>query len=238
MGVDISLFKCSIEHMGIMDSKATKRRVYEELASIPKALSNATRLHLIDLLAQAEKTVEMLARESEQSVANVSQHLQVLRNAGLVEVRREGTYGHYRLAGDDVHQLWRSVRTLGEARLAQMDRLLTDLHGDAGSLESVTLDELRSRMAEGAVLLDVRPHHEYAAGHIPDSMSIPIDELPDRIGELPDGAEIVAYCRGPYCVYADRAVELMRKRGIAAFRLDEGFPEWRAASLQTEGSRA
>lgn len=223
--------------MSNRDGTSVKRRVYEELALIPKALANATRLQLIELLAQAEKTVETLARESGQSVANTSQHLQVLRHAGLVDARREGTYAHYRLAGDDVHRLWRSVSMLGEARLAQMDRLLRDLRGDVDSLESVSLVELRERVAEGAVVIDVRPHEEYAAGHIPDAMSIPIDELPERIDEIPQGAEVVAYCRGPYCVFADRAVALMRERGISAFRLDQGFPDWRAASLQSGAGR-
>lgn len=224
--------------MSRRDGKSVKRRVYEELALIPKALANATRLQLIELLAQAEKTVETLARESDQSVANTSQHLQVLRNAGLVDVRREGTYGHYRLAGEDVHRLWRSMSMLGEARLAQMDRLIGELHGNAGSLESISLDELRARIAEGAVLIDVRPRDEYAAGHIPDSISIPIDELPDRLDELPEGPEVVAYCRGPYCVFADRAVALMRERGITAFRLEEGFPDWRSAAPHREAGGA
>lgn len=220
------------------DGKSKKRRVYEELALIPKALANATRLQLIELVAQAEKTVETLARESEQSVANTSQHLQVLRNAGLVDVRREGTYAHYRLAGDDVHRLWRSVSMLGEARLAQMDRLISDLRGDFGSLESISLVELRARVAEGAVLVDVRPRDEYAAGHIPEAVSIPIDELSERLNELPHGADVVAYCRGPYCMFADQAVALMRERGISAFRLDEGFPDWRAASQRAESGGA
>lgn len=234
----MTMLKWSIEYMSTDDGNAMKRRVYEELALIPKALANATRLQLIELLAQVEKNVETLARESEQSVANTSQHLQVLRNAGLVEVRREGTYAHYRLAGDDVHRLWRSVSTLGEARLAQMDRLIDDLRGDLGSLESISLVELRERISEGAVLVDVRPREEFTAGHIPHSISIPIDELPDRLDELPEGAEIVAYCRGPYCVFADRAVALMRERGIRAVRLEEGYPDWRAGSLRREGNGA
>lgn len=217
-----------------------KQFIYEHLALIPKALSNARRLELIELLAQAEKTVETLAKESGQSVANASQHLQVLRRAGLIEVRRQGTYAYYRLAGDDVHRLWQSVRTIGEERLADMDRLLGDLHYGTDVLEALTVAELRARIDEGgtAVLLDVRPSDEYAAGHIPGALSIPIDELRERIWELPEGAEVVAYCRGPYCVFADEAVALLRQHGIPALRLNEGFPDWRSAGFPTERSCA
>ena len=219
--------------------EALKRQVYEQLALVPKALANARRLELIDLLAQAEKTVETLARESDQSIANASQHLQVLRRAGLVDVRRERSYAHYRLAGDDVHRLWQAVRTLGESRLADVDRLLHDLREAPEALEPVSLDELQARLEEGGtVLLDVRPDDEYVAGHIPGALSIPIDELPDRLAELPRGTQVVAYCRGPYCVFADEAVALLRGQGITAFRLSEGFPDWRTAGLPTEGGRA
>lgn len=214
-----------------------KRRVYEQLANVPKALASGRRLELIELLAQAEKTVETLARESDTSVANASRHLQVLRRAGLVEVRRAGTYAHYRLAGEDVHRVVQSIRTLGEAHLANMDRLLADLHDDPGALEPIALDELRARLdAGGTVLLDVRPSEEYAAGHIPNALSIPVDELGDRLAELPDGAQVVAYCRGPYCVFADEAVTLLRRHGVEALRLSDGLPEWRSAGLPVEAS--
>ncbi|MDZ7802079.1 MAG: metalloregulator ArsR/SmtB family transcription factor [Trueperaceae bacterium] len=216
-----------------------KRRIYERLAHVPKALASARRLELVDLLAQAEKSVETLARESGQSVANASQHLQQLRRAGLVEVRRDRTYGYYRLAGDDVLRLWQAVRALGEARLADMDRLLDELHPGGGEPAPLTMDELRDHLARGGtVLLDVRPSDEYHAGHIPGALSVPVDELPERIHELPDDAEVVAYCRGPYCVFSDEAVALLRAHGIPAARLQEGFPDWRAAGLPTEGSPA
>lgn len=229
-------FKWSIEWMSHDRREALKRRVYEQLALIPKALANARRLELIDLLAQAEKTVEALARESDQSIANASQHLQLLRRAGLVDVRREGSYAHYRLAGDDVQRLWQAVRTLGEGRLAEVDRLLHDLRAAPEALEPVSMSELQARLEEGGtVLLDVRPDDEYAAGHIPGAVSIPIDELPGRLAELPEGAQVVAYCRGPYCVFADEAVALLREEGIVAFRLNEGVPDWRTAGFPTEG---
>lgn len=218
-----------------------KREIYTHLALIPKALASPTRLELLDLLAQGEATVETLAEKSGQSIANTSQHLQVLRRTGLVQVRRNGLYRYYRLSGDDVHRLWRGVRDLGEARLAEVERLLRDLHESeaADALEVVTLDELRARLEDGGtVLLDVRPGDEFEAGHIPGALSIPIDALPQRLAELPEGAEVVAYCRGPYCVFASEAVALLRERGVPALRLRQGFPDWRSAGHPVETGRA
>lgn len=216
-----------------------KRRVFEHLSRVPKALANAHRLEMIEILAQSEKTVEALARETDQSMANASQHLQVLRRAGLVAARRVGTYAYYRLAGEEVHRLWQSVRALGEAHLAELDRLLSELHADTGELDALTLEELRDRVEAGStVLLDVRPSEEYAAGHIAGALSMPVADLSARLAELPEDAEVVAYCRGPYCVFADEAVAILQRQGIPARRLEEGFPDWRAAGLPTEGSHA
>lgn len=214
-----------------------EREIYTHLALVPKALASPTRLGLLDLLAQGETTVENLAEKSGQSLANTSQHLQVLRRAGLVQAHRDGAYRRYRLNGNDVYRLWQSVRAIGEARLEGVEPLLRELHhSDAvDAVEVLSLDELRDRLEDGrTLLLDVRPTEEYQAGHIPGALSIPIGELSDRLTELPEGAEIVAYGRGPYCVFADEAGALLRERGIPAARLQRGFPDWRAAGHPTE----
>jgi len=213
-----------------IDPRLPKRRVYDQLAQIPKAIASGPRLELLDLLAQSEKSVDTLARQAGLSVANASRHLQVLQRAGLAAVRREGRHAWYRIAGDDVQRLVQAVRTVAEARSAEMERALGELH--AGDAEPVGLAELRERLAAGdAWLLDVRPADEYVAGHIPGARSLPIDELEARLAELPEDAAVVAYCRGPYCVFADRAVEALRARGVDARRLRDGVPEWRAAHL-------
>lgn len=225
--------------MTTVGRESLKRQIFEELAQVPKALANGRRLELIELMAQAEKSVETLARESGQSVANASQHLQVLRRAGLVDVRREGNYAFYRLAGDDVQGLWRDVRALGERRLAEVDRLLRDLRDAPELLEPVSMVALLAHVDDGGtLLLDVRPSDEYAAGHIRGAVSMPLDELSSRLNELPEGMRVVAYCRGPFCVLADEAVALLRQRGIPALRFSEGFPEWRSAGLPMELGQA
>lgn len=210
-----------------------KRAVYERLAQVPQALASGPRLELLDLLSQGEKTVATLARQADLSVANASRHLQVLHRAGLAMVRRDGRQAFYRSAGEDVQLLVRAIRAVGEARLAEMDRLLDELH--AGSGEGVTTLELRDRLATGeAILLDVRPTDEYGAGHLPGARSIPIDQLEARLQELPAGVDVVAYCRGPYCALSDRAVKLLTQRGRTARRLRDGVPEWRAQGLPVE----
>jgi len=217
------------------EPSSPKRAVYERLSQVPRALSSGPRLELLDLLAQGEKTVATLARQADLSVANASQHLQILRRAGLAEVRRDGRQAFYRAAGDDVQRLVQAVRAVGETRLAEMDRLLDALH--AGSGEAVTTLELRERLATGeAILLDVRPADEYGAGHLPGARSIPIDQLETRLQELPAGVDVVAYCRGPYCALSDRAVKLLTERGRIARRLREGVPDWRAQGLPVETS--
>lgn len=209
-----------------------KNAIFEQFARIPKALAAPKRLELIDLLAQGERTVEELANEAAMSVANTSQHLQKLRAAHLVEVRREGLYAYYRLASTDVFALWQSVRSVGEAQLAEVNRVVKTYRNDREALEAISITELRVRLDQGGVLLlDVRPEVEYRAGHILGALSVPIDELAERLDSLPEGDVVVAYCRGPYCVYADEAVALLNTRGFVAQRLAQGFPEWQAAGL-------
>jgi rhodanese-related sulfurtransferase len=209
-----------------------KNELYDQFARLAKALGSGRRIELVDLLAQGERTVEALAEEAEQSVANTSQHLQVLRNARLVETTRAGNHIRYRLADDHVLRLWIAFRGIGEARLAEIGALVKTFLGDRGLLQPLSCDELRRRIDErSAVVLDVRPALEYGAGHIHGARSIPITELRTRLKELRKSREIVAYCRGPYCVFADEAVALLRAEGYKASRLEVGFPEWKAFGL-------
>ncbi len=214
-----------------------KERLYAEFAALAKALANPHRLELVDLLAQGERSVEELAREARLGTTNASAHLQVLRRARLVEADKRGLYVVYRLASPDVFALWRALRDLGSARLAEVDRLVATYLADRASLAAVRRDELADMLARGDVtLIDARPEVEYAQGHIRSALSIPIEVLEQHLDQLPPDREIVAYCRGPYCVLADETVELLRARGFRARRLDEGFPEWRAAGLPVESA--
>lgn len=220
-----------------MGNRAFKNALYEQLARIAKAIASPRRLELVDLLAQGERTVEALAREASLSVASTSQHLQVLREAHVVEALKDGLYVHYRLASPAVFALVQSVRSVAEAQLADMQRVVDTYLKDRKGLDAVGREELLERVRAGeVVVLDVRPDEEYAAGHIPGALGIPITELEARLSELPRRREVVAYCRGPYCVYADEAVKLLLAHGRKARRLHEGFPEWRAAGLPTEAS--
>ena len=197
-----------------------------------QALGSGRRAEIVDVLAQGERSVDEIAAEISQTVANTSQHLQVLARAGLVRSRREGTRAIYRLASDQVAELWAAVRDVAVHHLAEVSVLADEYLGDRGGVEQVSAVELERRLARGdVVVLDVRPEREYAAGHIAGARSVPIDELSSVVEELPRRREIVAYCRGPYCVYADDAVRLLRARGRQARRLDVGFPEWRRAGL-------
>jgi DNA-binding transcriptional ArsR family regulator/rhodanese-related sulfurtransferase len=215
--------------------RAFKDRLYGQFARIGKALGNPHRLELLELLAQGERTVDALATESGLSMANASQHLQALRAAGLVESRKEGPFVHCRLADPAVFELCRSLRTVAEKRLAELERLVRDHFGDRSEPEPVAMKELLERARTGqVVILDTRPAHEFAAGHIAGALSVPVEELQQRLRKLPKGKEYVAYCRGPYCIYADRAVELLRANGRRARRLMDGFPEWKAAGLPVE----
>jgi rhodanese-related sulfurtransferase len=215
--------------------RAFKARLFSEFARIGKALASPHRLHLIELLAQGERTVEQLARELVLPLANVSQHLQVLRSARLVAVRRQGLYGHYALADPQVFRLWQTLRDLGQAHLAEVDRVVTEYLGRRDDLEAVNADELLRRLhAEDVTVLDVRPRLEYEAGHIAGARCVPPEELEKRLRRLPKDTEVVAYCRGPYCVFADEAVALLRTKGYRARRLAVGFPEWLGRGLPAE----
>lgn len=215
-----------------MDKRTFKDRLYSEFAVIGKALANPHRLELLDLLGQGERRVEDLAHEAALSLANASAHLQVLRRARLVEADKRGLNVVYRLATPEVFSLWRTLRDLGTSQLSEIDRLVEIYLADRQTLEPISKDELRRRLADGAVaVIDVRPGVEYQQGHILGARSVPVSELEQRLAEIPRDQEVVAYCRGPYCVYADEAVQLLRQHGIEAYRLDEGFPEWRAAGF-------
>jgi len=221
--------------MKIQNKRQFKDGLYEQFARIGKALSNPHRLELVELLAQSERTVEDLAAEANLPIANTSQHLQVLRAAQLVDVRRDGLYAHYRLSDERVFHLWQMLRDLGELQLAEVNRLVRSFLQGRSPLQSIKAAELLKRIETGdVVILDVRPTLEYQSGHIPEARSIPIDELETRLGELSRSQEIIAYCRGPYCVFADEAVILLEKHGYRARRLVEGLPDWQALNLPVE----
>ena len=212
-----------------------KDRLYGQLARLGKALASPQRLEILELLAQSERTVDSLATEIGLSLANASQHLQVLRQASLVESRKVGLFVHYRLVDGDVFELSKVMRSVAERRLAEFERLVREHFGNRADAEPVAMDELLKRArSKQVVILDTRPAGEYAAGHIAGAISVPVDDLHQRLKDLTKGKEYVAYCRGPYCVYADRAVEILRRNGRRARRLVEGFPEWRSAGLPTE----
>ncbi|CAG0958293.1 Biofilm growth-associated repressor [Burkholderiales bacterium] len=218
-----------------MSNPNVKSEVFEQFARIGKALGSAKRLEMLEFLAQAERSVEPLSRMTGLSVANASQHLQQLRHAGLVDARKEGLRVFYRLAGDDIVRLLSALRAVGQDRLAEVDRLVRLYFESKDSLEPVPASELMQRAKKGLVtVLDVRPSDEYAAGHIPGAINVPLAELKKRMHELPGRQEIVAYCRGPYCLLAFEAVAELRRKGRKARRLEDGFPEWRSAGLPVD----
>jgi rhodanese-related sulfurtransferase len=213
-----------------------KDRLFGQFARVGKALASPKRLEIVDLLAQGERTVEEIARETAMSVASASQHLQVLKAARMVEARREGLYIHYRLADEDVFRTWQAVRALAESRLAELDGVVEAYLQYREELEAVDAAELMERLSDGnVVVLDVRPEEEYRAGHIPGALSVPVDALEAALQTLPRDQEMVAYCRGPYCVFSDEAVAFLRSRGYRARRLRQGLPDWRAAGMPVEG---
>jgi rhodanese-related sulfurtransferase/DNA-binding transcriptional ArsR family regulator len=223
-----------------MDTRKRRleRSLYDQLARIGKALGSGPRLEILDLLCQGPRSVEAIAIEVEQSVANTSHHLQALRRAGLVDAERDGARVVYRVAADEVTAFVGLLRRLAESRLAEIERITEQLLHGRGALDPIDRDALAERVRRGEVIvLDVRPPDEFAAGHLPGAISIPLAELRCRLAELPRCGEIVAYCRGPYCVMAIDAVELLRAKGYRALRLEDGVAEWRARGLPLEAGR-
>ena len=219
-----------------MSSREAKTALFEAIASMGKAFASPRRLELIDLLAQAPRTVEELARATEQSAANTSQHLQSLHAAGVVDRQRDGTRMYYALAGDDVIQLWAALQAISACRIAEVERAAREYLG--APVEAIARDELVARLHRGElVLVDVRPEEEYEAGHIDGAVSIPIDQFAERLVDLPDDAEVIAYCRGPLCVYAHEAVRRLRDSGRSARRLEGGWPEWKLAQQEAKAAR-
>jgi len=218
-----------------MGDRVAKDALFDAFAEVAKALANGRRAELIDVLAQGERHVDELAAVIHQSVANTSFHLRALATAGLVTTRRDGTRIYYRLASDRVVELWAATRDVAAAHLDDLDELVRDYLGDRSLLDEVGREELAARLAVGdVVVIDVRPEAEYAAGHIAGARSIPIERLAASIKDLPAELEVVAYCRGPYCVFAHDAVRMLRRRGRRARRLEDGYPDWQRARLPVE----
>lgn len=218
-----------------MRGREAKEALYEQFARLGKAVASPRRIELLDLLCQGERTVESLAQAARMGVTNASAHLQVLRQAGLVQTRRQGVKIYYRVADEEVCRFFFALRDLGRSHLAEVERVVRDFFEARDDLEPVSRASLLDRVERGEVaVLDVRPVEEYAAGHIPGARSVPLADLDRRLGELPNDVEIVAYCRGPYCVLAPEALRTLRANGFAARRLEDGFPEWRQAGLPVE----
>jgi rhodanese-related sulfurtransferase/DNA-binding HxlR family transcriptional regulator len=215
-------------------SRKAKDDLYDAFSSVAKALGSGRRAEIVDLLAQGERSVEEIASAIDQSMANTSHHLRALATAGLLQSRRDGQRIIYRLTSHRVGELWAALRDVAATHVADIDTLADAYLGARDHVEEITADELADRLARGrAVVIDVRPPLEYDAGHIPGARSIPIDELDDALDALPRSREIIAYCRGPYCVYANDAVRLLRDHGFKARRLDTGYPEWARAEHPT-----
>jgi rhodanese-related sulfurtransferase/DNA-binding HxlR family transcriptional regulator len=219
-----------------MPDRAAKVELFDQFARVAGALASGRRAEIVDVLANGERSVEELSRQVALSVANTSQHLQVLKEAGLVAATRDGSRVRYRLASPAVYQFWVALRTLAAERLPGVERLVEAYLGSREGLEPISREELlgRLRAGEPLVVVDVRPAEEYRAAHVPGSVSIPLDELEERLRELPRGGEIVAYCRGPYCAYAPEAVRTLRRHGFRARNLTDGLPEWMAAGNRVE----
>jgi rhodanese-related sulfurtransferase/DNA-binding transcriptional ArsR family regulator len=210
-----------------MNKREFKDQVYTILAGLVKAMANPHRLEVIDLLGQGERSVEEIARETNMAVANASQHLQNLKKAGLVRVRRSGNFVHYRLSSITIYKAWRDLRAIGKEHIAELDKLIQNFRTSKDTLEAVTLPDLMTCLEQkNTVLLDVRPEQEFQAGHITTAINIPIDQLPHRLKDLSKSKQYIAYCRGVFCVFADEAVQLLTAKGFKAVRLAEGYPDW------------
>ncbi len=220
-----------------MNKRQFKDGVYGELTKITKSMANPHRLEIIEFLAQGEFSVEQIAEQTNLPIANASQHLQVLKIAQLVDINRQGNFIYYRLANNNVFKAWKALRELGVERIATIEKLVKEFRQSKFKFESVTIHQLLEKLESGKVtIIDVRPQTEFNRGHIANAISIPINELKERMGELPKRTEIIAYCRGPFCVYADEAVALLSKAGYKAIRLEEGFPDWKVRELPVEVS--
>ena len=218
-----------------MSSDLAKERLYQAIGRVAAALGSAGRLQILELVAQGERSVDVLATMTGLSVANTSKHLQALRQAGLVSARKQGLRVYYAIAGDDVSLLLAALRGVAEHRAADVEKLLQAWLAHRDELEAVPAREVLARVRRGLVtVLDVRPAEEYAAGHLPGAINVPVDRLEKYLSKLPKRKEVVAYCRGPYCLMSFEAVEKLRKRGFKAKRLENGYPEWRAAGLPVE----
>jgi ArsR family transcriptional regulator len=221
-----------------MDDKDQKARLFEQFALVGKAVSHPARLQLLDLLSQGERSVEVLAVAADLSVTNTSNHLKTLRLAGLVHTRRDGQFVHYALADHAVGVFLRSLQDIAKKRSATVRAIIADYLHDPSALDPIRARELLDRLrADDVVLIDVRPEDEYAAGHIPGAVSMPTEQVEARLAELPTDREVVAYCRGPYCVFSLRALEILRARGFRARRLEEGITDWRAMGLPVATGR-
>ena len=219
--------------------KSPKHAILEQLARIGSALSSGIRLEVLELLAQGERSVDDLSRMTGASVANVSQHLQKLRQAGLIVGRKQGQFVFYRLTGEKIMRLLAALAQVGETHNAEIERIVRRYFHSKDDFEPISADELLDRARRGLVtVLDVRPPEEFASGHVPGAVNIPVDELERRIRELPRRKEVIAYCRGPFCLMSFDAVQLLRKRGIKARRLQDGMPEWRTAGLPVHTAAA
>jgi rhodanese-related sulfurtransferase/predicted transcriptional regulator len=218
-----------------MEKRDFKDKVYSLLARMIQAMANSRRLEIIDLLGLGEKSVDQLAKETHMSIANASQHLQVLKGANLVEIRREGNFIYYRLAHEEIYKSWQTMRQLGLERIAEIEKIIKEFREKRNVLEEVRIDELLTRMkSKNIILLDVRPTTEYNDGHIPGAINIPVKELTYQLKKLSKNKAYVAYCRGPFCVFADEAVNILIKKGFRAKRLAEGFPDWKLKGLPFE----
>jgi rhodanese-related sulfurtransferase/predicted transcriptional regulator len=221
-----------------MSTTGPKQVIYGSLAEVAQALGHAHRLELLEHLAQGERSVEELSARASLSFANTSRHLQILRRARLVETERRGKHVLYRLAGDvEVVALMQALGRVGERNVAEVNRVMNDYFYTRDALEAVSRDDLLARLQDGIVtVLDVRPEDEFAVGHLPGALNIPLAELERRLGELPADKEVIAYCRGPYCVLSFEAVAALRERGYRVHRLEDGYPEWKAAGLPVEAA--
>ncbi len=220
-----------------MNKRQFKNKVYAELARIAKSMANPHRMEIIELLGQGAFSVEQIAEQTGLTIANASQHLQVLKQAQLVETSRQGNFIFYRLSNENVFRAWKALRELGMERITAIEKVVREFRKSKFAFEIVTIDQLIERIESDRItVLDVRPESEFRQGHIANAISIPIDELPRRLKELPKRTEIVAYCRGFFCVYADEAVAMLTNAGFKAKRLEEGFPDWKLLNLPVDVS--